>query len=145
MKIGFIGFGKSANLYHLPFISTIDKLEVMGYFVPFKSNNSYNYQIKRYKSTVELYKNCDLVVITTPPFFHFEYAKEAILNNKNVLVEKPFCFTVEEAKFLFELAKNTPSAANIAAYATIVRERSMLRQLISAANEINDNPHINKT
>lgn len=38
--------------------------------------------------------------------------------------------------YLFDLAKNTPSAANIVAYAKIVRERSVLRQLASAANEI---------
>ena len=38
--------------------------------------------------------------------------------------------------YLFQLAKNTPSAANIVAYAKIVRERSILRQLISTANNI---------
>lgn len=38
--------------------------------------------------------------------------------------------------YLTELATNTPSAANISAYAKIVRERSTLRQLISAASEI---------
>jgi replicative DNA helicase len=38
--------------------------------------------------------------------------------------------------YLFELAKNTPTAANILAYADIVRERSILRQLVAAANEI---------
>lgn len=38
--------------------------------------------------------------------------------------------------YLFELANNTPSAANITAYADIVRERSVLRLLISAANDI---------
>lgn len=38
--------------------------------------------------------------------------------------------------YLFELAKNTPSVANIAAYADIVRERSILRGLISASGEI---------
>ena len=38
--------------------------------------------------------------------------------------------------YLFELANNTPSAANIIAYADIVRERSMLRLLINAANDI---------
>lgn len=38
--------------------------------------------------------------------------------------------------YLFTLAKNTPTAANIAAYAEIVRERSILRQLISASSEI---------
>lgn len=38
--------------------------------------------------------------------------------------------------YLFELSNNTPSAANILAYADIVRERSVLRQLIQVANEI---------
>jgi replicative DNA helicase len=38
--------------------------------------------------------------------------------------------------YLFELANNTPSAANIAAYGDIVRERSILRQLITAASSI---------
>jgi replicative DNA helicase len=38
--------------------------------------------------------------------------------------------------YLVEMANNTPSAANIAAYAKIVRERSTLRQLIAAAQEI---------
>lgn len=37
---------------------------------------------------------------------------------------------------LGEIAHNTPSAANIAAYAGIVRERSVLRQLIRAGTEI---------
>jgi len=38
--------------------------------------------------------------------------------------------------YIGTLAKNTPSAANIVAYAQIVRERSILRQLISIGNEI---------
>ncbi len=40
--------------------------------------------------------------------------------------------------YLAELAKNTPSAANIVAYADIVRERAMVRNLIGVANEIAD-------
>lgn len=40
--------------------------------------------------------------------------------------------------YLFELANNTPSAANISAYADIVRERSVLRQMIAAASDIAD-------
>jgi len=38
--------------------------------------------------------------------------------------------------YLSELAKSTPSAANIAAYANIVREHSTIRNLIGVANEI---------
>ncbi|EHZ7344570.1 replicative DNA helicase [Vibrio vulnificus] len=40
--------------------------------------------------------------------------------------------------YLVDLAKNTPSSANIVAYADIVLERSTLRHMISAANEIAD-------
>jgi len=40
--------------------------------------------------------------------------------------------------YLGLLAKDTPSAANIRAYADIVRERSVLRQLISVGTEIAD-------
>ncbi len=38
--------------------------------------------------------------------------------------------------YLAEMMKNTPSAANITAYAEIVRERAVTRELISVANEI---------
>lgn len=40
--------------------------------------------------------------------------------------------------YIYELAKNTPSAVNIHAYADIVREKSVLRQLITAAHQIAD-------
>jgi len=40
--------------------------------------------------------------------------------------------------YLAQLAENTPSAANIAAYADIVRERSVLRELISAGGKISE-------
>ncbi|SFD08099.1 replicative DNA helicase [Pseudoalteromonas denitrificans] len=38
--------------------------------------------------------------------------------------------------YLGEIAKNTPSAANITAYADIVRERAVVREMIGVANEI---------
>lgn len=40
--------------------------------------------------------------------------------------------------YLGELAKNTPSAANIAAYADIVYERAVLRELISVGTQITE-------
>lgn len=40
--------------------------------------------------------------------------------------------------FLVSLAKNTPSSANVGAYADIVRERSILRQLITISSEISE-------
>lgn len=43
--------------------------------------------------------------------------------------------------YLFELANNTPSVANVSAYADIVREKSVQRQLISVATEIADSAY----
>ncbi len=43
--------------------------------------------------------------------------------------------------YLGTLAKNTPTAANIKAYATIVRERSVLRQLIRVSTTIADSAY----
>lgn len=40
--------------------------------------------------------------------------------------------------YLYELAQNTPSAANAVAYADIVRERSVLRQLVSISAEVSN-------
>lgn len=54
------------------------------------------------------------------------------LENKNELDN------VGGLSYLSALANNTPSAANIQAYAKIVRERSILRQLIHVANEIGE-------
>jgi replicative DNA helicase len=43
--------------------------------------------------------------------------------------------------YIADLAKNTPSASNIVAYADIVKERSVLRSLIGVANEIADSAY----
>lgn len=43
--------------------------------------------------------------------------------------------------YLTALAKNTPSAANIKAYASIVRERSVLRQMIHVGTEISNSAY----
>ncbi len=45
---------------------------------------------------------------------------------------------VGELAYLGMLARNTPSAANIGAYASIVRERSVLRQLIAVGTTISN-------
>lgn len=41
--------------------------------------------------------------------------------------------------YLVKLARNTPSASNIKAYSEIVRDRALLRQMISVAHEIAEN------
>ena len=48
--------------------------------------------------------NVDLVDIATPNAFHYEVAKAALENGKNVYCEKPLSISAEESKELAELA-----------------------------------------
>lgn len=47
----------------------------------------------------------DAVVIATPVWTHFPLAAQALKNKKHVLVEKPMCSSLEEAKELISLAE----------------------------------------
>jgi predicted dehydrogenase len=51
-------------------------------------------------------KNIDLVYIATPNTFHYENAVMCVKNYMNVLVEKPFTMSREEADSIFTEAKN---------------------------------------
>mgnify|MGYP001596752116 CR=1 FL=1 len=46
----------------------------------------------------------DAVAIATPVFTHFELAKDALLNEKHIFVEKPFTSNVKQAEELLDLA-----------------------------------------
>ena len=51
-------------------------------------------------------KDIDLVYIATPNTFHYENAVMCVKNHMNVLVEKPFAMSREEADSIFTEAKN---------------------------------------
>jgi len=48
----------------------------------------------------------DAVVVATPTKTHFQIVKEAILAKKHVFVEKPMCYTTQEAKELVAIAED---------------------------------------
>ena len=50
-------------------------------------------------------KEIDAVVIATPPETHYQLVKKALLNNKHVLVEKPFCMKTAEAEELISISE----------------------------------------
>lgn len=60
-----------------------------------------------YGTYEELYKDetIDIIYIPTVNSFHYRDAKNAMMNHKHVVVEKPFVMTEKEANELFEIAK----------------------------------------
>lgn len=107
LTIAYIGNGKSANRYHIPFSSKVEGIHIKKIFAPVESPWAKLEGVEYVSDIDEIWNDSaiQLVVITTPPQAHYELAKAALEHDKNVLVEKPFTETSEEARALFELAK----------------------------------------
>ena len=108
LTIAYIGNGQSTNRYHLPFSTKLtDKIKVKTIYSPsgritWEKNPGTNYT----SDINDIYNDPEiqLVVVTTPSPLHFKLGKEVLEHGKNVLIEKPFTETSEEAKELFRLA-----------------------------------------
>ncbi len=96
-------------------------------------------QIADYLRDIDFYRNEHRLIYRTIGRLTHQNKPIDVLTVAESLREMHELEQVGGDVFLFELANNTPSAANIMAYADIVRERSVLRQLIAAAGDIADN------
>lgn len=108
LTIAYLGNGKSTNRYHLPFSRKLtNKINIKKIFSPSEPVWKTFEDIEYTDQLSDLWDDPEiqLVVITTPSQFHYEYGKMALEHGKNVLVEKPFAETSKEAEELFALAK----------------------------------------
>lgn len=109
LTIAYIGNGKSTNRYHLPFSTKLsDKIKVKTIYSRSGRIDWTPLEDVHYTTNIDdIYNDPEiqLVVITTPSASHYKLAKEGLLRGKNILVEKPFTETSEEAQELFALAK----------------------------------------
>ena len=112
MKIGIIGTGKIIvdALYAMEPLSDISRNAI---FARPHSRDKGEELAKQY-SIAEVYTDyeelldkadIDTVYIGLINSVHYEYAKRALVKNKNVILEKPFAGTYDEAKELVDLAK----------------------------------------
>lgn len=110
MKIGIIGFGywgpnlvrnfsgtKNCKVLAVADLRSERLRVVEGLYPTVKATTSVGDVIKN--------PEIDAVVIATPVFTHFELAKNALENNKHVLLEKPMTPTVSEAMELIQMAE----------------------------------------
>lgn len=110
LTIAYVGNGKSTNRYHLPYVLQLPKLfSVKTIYArhmdsPWAKVDGVHYTT----DAAEVFDDpaVQLVVITTPAATHYELAKQALLHDKHVLLEKPFTETTKQARELFQLASN---------------------------------------
>lgn len=107
LKTALCSFGMSGRVFHAPFIQLHEGFELVGAWE--RTSNliqQYYPNAKSYDSYEELLcDDIDLVIVNTPTHTHYEFAKEALMNDKHVVVEKAFTTTVGEASGLQFLAE----------------------------------------
>ena len=63
--------------------------------------------------TEEPFAEADWMFIATPPEYHYAYTKRFLLEGKNVFCEKPLCTTIEEARELVNISRETGNSLYI--------------------------------
>jgi predicted dehydrogenase len=110
VKVGVIGYG-----YWGPNLVRNFTSQKFGTLVAVAESNIQRHEvIKKQQPTVNLFidaldlilsSEVDAVVIATPVFTHYKFAKLALENGKHVLLEKPMTSTVAESLELINLAE----------------------------------------
>jgi Predicted dehydrogenases and related proteins len=109
LKIGVFGTGHLGK-FHLNNWMEIAGVELVGYFDPNDDTAreiNEKYKLQRFTNASELMNECDAVDIVAPTTFHYELCKEAMRKGKHVFVEKPLAQTMEQAREMVNLAKES--------------------------------------
>jgi predicted dehydrogenase len=109
IKTALCSFGMSGLVFHSPFLSINPGFNFYAVWERTKNEAQKKFpNVITYRTFDEMLNDelVELVIVNTPNYTHFEYAKKALQAGKHVIVEKPFTVTVKEAQELIDLAKN---------------------------------------
>ncbi len=108
IKTALCSFGMSGKLFHAPFVEANKNFELYACLERSKKViTTYYPKVISYTTYEELLadEKIELVIVNTPNVTHYNFAKQALLAGKHVIVEKPFTPRTSEAKELIELAE----------------------------------------
>lgn len=107
IKVGLVGWGISAKVFHAPFLKMSPHFEVTHMLERHNQQSKTVFPdadiVTSYDELIQ--QNIDLVVITTPNDTHYSYTLQALENGRHVVVEKPFTIHSREALLLANIAK----------------------------------------
>ncbi|HZH64223.1 MAG TPA: Gfo/Idh/MocA family oxidoreductase [Flavisolibacter sp.] len=109
LRVGVFGTGHLGK-FHLNNWKEIDTVVLAGFFDPddhVAKEVEEKYGLKRFTSEEALIEACDAIDVVTPTQYHFELCEKAIRRGKHVFVEKPMANTIDEAKELVKLVKES--------------------------------------
>ncbi|HYL84119.1 MAG TPA: oxidoreductase [Candidatus Angelobacter sp.] len=107
-EVGLIGYGLAGRSFHAPVIRAVPGLRLAAIVQRSGNEAAEKYpDVRMVRSVEELLtiREIRLVVIATPNDTHFAFAKQCLAAGKDVVVDKPFTTTLEEARELVVFAK----------------------------------------
>lgn len=108
IEVGLVGFGLAGRAFHAPVIRAVPGLHLAAILQRTGNEAAEKYpEVRIVRSLEELLaiQEIRLVVIATPNDTHYPMARECLAAGRDVVVDKPFTTTLEEAKSLVEFAK----------------------------------------
>jgi predicted dehydrogenase len=109
LKIGIFGVGHLGK-FHLQNWLKIEGIEVSGFYDPNDATArevAETYGIPRFDKVEDLLDIVDAVDIVVPTDHHFPLCEAALRRGKHVFVEKPMTQTLEQARIILDLVKES--------------------------------------
>ncbi|MBS1664817.1 MAG: Gfo/Idh/MocA family oxidoreductase [Bacteroidetes bacterium] len=109
LKVGVFGVGHLGK-FHLNNWKEIKVAELVGFYDPddaIAGEVIEKYKLPRFTNPDSLIDACDLIDVVAPTPLHFGLCEKAIRKGKHVFVEKPLAGTMDEARELVQLVRES--------------------------------------
>jgi predicted dehydrogenase len=135
-KIGIVGLGWIAQVFHLPILSKMPEVEITCVCDSDKSKTRLiadKYNIKKYYTDFELMlktEDIDAVIICTSTDAHKDISIASLETNRDVFVEKPIARKYDEAVAIADVVKKTKKRLMVGMNHRFRPDSMMLRSFV---------------
>jgi scyllo-inositol 2-dehydrogenase (NADP+) len=135
IDVGLVGFGLAGSAFHAPVIRAVPGLHLAAIVQRNGDEAAEKYpDVRIVRSVDELLsmQEIRLVVIATPNETHYPFARQCLEAGRDVVVDKPFTTTLEEAISLVRLAKSASRLLTVYQNRRYDGDFQAIRQLVAA-------------
>ena len=135
IEVGLVGFGLAGRAFHAPVIRAVPGLHLAAILQRSGTEAAEKYpdvRIVRSMDEMLAMKEIRLVVIASPNETHFPFAMQCLEAGRDVLVDKPFTTTLEEAVSLVNFAKTSNRLLTVYQNRRYDGDFQAIRQLVEA-------------
>ncbi len=135
IEVGLIGFGLAGRVFHAPVIRAVPGLRLAAILQRSGSEAAEEYpdvRIVRSLSELLAIQEIRLIVIATPNDTHYPLARQCLAAGRDVVVDKPFATTLEEASALAQFAKSAGRLLTVYQNRRYDGDFQAIRQLVAA-------------